>query len=227
MVLQQMVNKGQLQPGQQVIVQNPQPIVGAAQSHVQPGQQLLIQNPQQAIVGGQGQKLLFPNVQQKFQQGQGQQLSLPNDQQKAQQGQGQTINNQFLTSSTYQYILSVMNSPLVPKDKPYYIIVDEDTPKQQMFLIQPNQGTGAPIIKTDPTVTTTVQPVGNSTTSHTSSSSNPSAVPIHLQSLTSKPGMVSLLNVGQSILTNTKAGENSAVKDVLHSGKCVMFSSLI
>ncbi|VDI52916.1 Hypothetical predicted protein [Mytilus galloprovincialis] len=37
MVLQQMVNKGQLQPGQQVIVQNPQPIVGAVQSHVQPG----------------------------------------------------------------------------------------------------------------------------------------------------------------------------------------------
>ncbi|CAG2206168.1 BACH1 [Mytilus edulis] len=206
MVLQQMVNQGQLQPGQQVIVQNPQPIVGAAQSHVQPGQQLLIQNPQQAIVGGQGQKLLFPNVQ----QGQGQQLLLPNDQQKVHQGQGQTMNNQFLTSSTYQYILSVMNSPLVPKDKPYYIIVDEDTPKQQMFLVQPNQGTGAPIIKTEPTVTTTAQSVvGNTTTSHQTS------VPTRIQSQASKPGMVSLLNVGQSTSANAKGGEGQTVTDDL------------
>lgn len=208
MVLQQMVNQGQLQPGQQVIVQNPQPIVGAAQSHVQPGQQLLIQNPQQAIIGGQGQKLLFPNVQQKFQQGQGQQLLQNN-----QQGQGQTTNNQFLTSSTYQYILSVMNSPLVPKDKPYYIIVDEDTPKQQMFLIQPSQGTGALKIKTDPTVTATTQPVvGNTISSH------PSSVPSHLQSQTIKPGMVSLLNVGHSTSTNTKAGESQTVTEVLPNG---------
>ncbi|VDI74443.1 fanconi anemia group J protein [Mytilus galloprovincialis] len=193
MVLQQMVNKGQLQPGQQVIVQNPQPIVGAVQSHVQPGQQLLIQNPQQAIVGGQGQKLLFPN-----------------NQQIVQQGQGQTMNNQFLTSSTYQYILSVMNSPLVPKDKPYYIIVDENTPKQQMFLVQPNQGTGAPIIKADPTVTASARPVvGNTTTSHQSS------VPTHIQSQASKPGMVSLLNVGQSTSANAKGGEGQTVTDDL------------
>ncbi|XP_071180461.1 Fanconi anemia group J protein homolog [Mytilus edulis] len=212
MVLQQMVNKGQLQPGQQVIVQNPQPIVSANQSHVQPGQKLLIQNPQQAVVGGQGQTLLLPNNQETAQQGQGQQLLLQNNQQKVQQGQGQTINNQFLTSSTYQYILSVMNSPLVPKDKPYYIIVDENTPKQQMFLIQPNQGTGAQIIKTEPTVTTTAQPVvGNTTTSHQSS------VPTHIQSQATKPGMVSLLNVGHSTSSNTKAEESQTVTDDLPS----------
>ncbi|CAC5387435.1 BRIP1 [Mytilus coruscus] len=208
MVLQQMINKGQLKPGQQVLLQNPQQIVGASQCHVQPGQKLLIQNPQQNVIGGQGQKLILPNDQQKVQQGQGQQLLLQNDQQKVQQGQ--TMNNHFLTSSTYQYILSVMNSPLVPKDKPYYIIVDEDTPKQQMFLIQPNQGTGAPIIKTNPIVTATTQPVvSNTTTSH------PSSIPTPLQSQASKPGMVSLLNVGHSTLTN--AGESRTVPDVLPS----------
>ncbi|CAG2206177.1 BACH1 [Mytilus edulis] len=73
-----------------------------------------------------------------------------------------------------------------------------------------SQGTGAPKIKTDPTLTATTQPVVGNTTS-----SYPSSVPSHLQSQTTKPGMVSLLNVGHSTSTNTKAGESQTVTEVL------------
>jgi len=49
-----------------------------------------------------------------------------------------------LLGSSYNHILSVINSPHTPKDRPYYITLNEGTPQQQMFLIQPpaNQQVG-------------------------------------------------------------------------------------
>ncbi|KAJ8312439.1 hypothetical protein KUTeg_009812 [Tegillarca granosa] len=53
----------------------------------------------------------------------------------------------------YQQILQTMNSPHVPKDKPYYVIVNEGLPNQQMFLIEPPQQP-----QNQPSVPTVAQP---------------------------------------------------------------------
>ncbi|XP_060076012.1 Fanconi anemia group J protein homolog [Ylistrum balloti] len=37
----------------------------------------------------------------------------------------------------YEQILKLLNSKLLPQDKPYYVMMNEGTPTQQMFLIQP------------------------------------------------------------------------------------------
>ena len=41
-----------------------------------------------------------------------------------------------------QQIMNVINSGTAPKDQPYYIIVNQGTPSEQTFLIEPNKHTG-------------------------------------------------------------------------------------
>lgn len=53
-------------------------------------------------------------------------------------GQSATVLGQgSILGPAFDQILKIMNSNVVPQGKPYYIMIDEGKPTQQMFLIQP------------------------------------------------------------------------------------------
>ncbi|XP_069135470.1 Fanconi anemia group J protein homolog [Argopecten irradians] len=42
-----------------------------------------------------------------------------------------------ILSSVYQQVLQIVNSNIMPSDKPYYVMINQGMPTQQMFLIEP------------------------------------------------------------------------------------------